>query len=702
MSIKEYSQDSSTAPVEEKKYNSSAIADYSKAGVSGIGTGLLSLLSAPEELTNLGLLGIDVVGKKLGFVDKDKPTPSVDIPLMPSFSEIDNFRKTGQFYYPKILTDVQNKQTMGTAKIPMYENTIGKVLNYQPERKGAEYLSVGAEWATPSGILGKAGKVRTAIPMTISGGAGVTSKGLEEAGFDKSAPFIGLGIDLFGNIFASQFGNPKYIQKIQSIVDELANNGQLDEAKALITDAKKYGVDLSAPEAIQQTSGNTTLTEMMGDVAGTPEGSVVLNKFTKDRFKTITDENLNFLNKYFGDVDLDTINIDDVSNQFVNTLRKSKEDLEKAINDRARNLKNGGWKVFDKNNNLQSSISAYLDGLQNRIVKGKVSNREVLQDVRSKFTSKDISDLSNSNLQDAYQALLSQADELVASGNSKKALLYRAEANNIKQILDTNEYFARATEFTKRAYEKLGARFDGVTVGGRINNNINNPTLNIMQSVLFGKDISPINITRLANELNKVDKTIFPEMANIVLQKMFQNLDDATDNIRIGSKLYKSLFGKGNENKFKAIVDGVAKAKGIDGNVLFNEYKKLFNIFDATGNLPNVGSRTSPKSELYKDLRDIGINNLDLAEPLKIITKPIEDAVSSKRAGELMEIFFADDSIDQLIKLSKNKTKKKYIANLSAFLTRVSSQIGQLNVKEEEGQQNKSTFTKQGNLRIYE
>ena len=67
-----------------------------------------------------------------------------------------------------------------------------------------------------------------------------------------------------------------------------------------------------------------------------------------------------------------------------------------------------------------------------------------------------------------------------------------------------------------------------------------------------------------------------------------------------------------------------------------------------------------------------------------------------------MEIFFADDSIDQLIKLSKNKTKKKYIANLSAFLTRVSSQIGQLNVKEEEVQQNKSTFTKQGNLRIYE
>ena len=63
----------------------------------------------------------------------------------------------------------------------------------------------------------------------------------------------------------------------------------------------------------------------------------IFNTFTKDRFPQISNANREWLNKNLGDMDLNTINIDNITNGFVNAVRKRADDYNKHITSRAKN-----------------------------------------------------------------------------------------------------------------------------------------------------------------------------------------------------------------------------------------------------------------------------------------------------------------------------------------------------------------------------
>ena len=63
-------------------------------------------------------------------------------------------------------------------------------------------------------------------------------------------------------------------------------------------------------------------------------------------------------------------------------------------------------------------------------------------------------------------------------------MIFKSEAKNIKGILDSNEYFARASEFTKRANNALAGRLDTLSLGGKDLNKAN-PTFTLLKMLFL-------------------------------------------------------------------------------------------------------------------------------------------------------------------------------------------------------------------------
>ena len=307
--------------------------DIPMSAISGVATGGGALLSLPEELPNLALQGGTWAGKKLGLVDKDFQMPRINIhPALPSFEAMEDFRKEGK---------------IGDYTIPKWKETAGKVLDYKPVTQAGEFVQTGAEWAAPAGIFGK-------TPMLISGGAGLFSEGLEQSGISEEGKgwIPAIGVDVILNL-VSGMRNPAHIRRLQEVMDCLVKNNKLDDAKDLMKFAEENNISLSAPEAIIATAdeAGSTLQSLVADTMVNPKGGAIFNVFTKDRFPQISNANREWLNKNLGDMDLKTINVDDITNGFVNSIKKRSEDYAKNITLRAKNYNSkiikGGWNAFD-------------------------------------------------------------------------------------------------------------------------------------------------------------------------------------------------------------------------------------------------------------------------------------------------------------------------------------------------------------------
>ena len=675
--------------------------DIPMSAISGVATGGGALLSLPEELPNLALQGGTWAGKKMGLVNEDFQMPKVWNPaLLPSFEQMENFRKEGK---------------IGNYTIPNWKETAGKVLDYKPITQAGEFAQTGAEWAAPAGIFGK-------TPMLISGGAGLFSESLEQSGIvEEGRGWISaIGVDVVLNLI-SGMRNPAHIRRLQEVMDGLVKNNKLDDAKDLMKFAQDNNISISAPEAIIATAdeAGSTLQSLVADTMSNPKGGAIFNTFTKDRFPQISNANREWLNKNLGDMDLNTINVDNITDGFVNAIKDRAKHYKTTITDRAKNYNSkiikGGWNAFD-NTIIVTSDGKAVKGIINANLKEYQNGvKQFIKNPDNKAFSKimqeeigslmpDGSVVTHTGLHNVYKRLGKRIKALKNSQDADDGIitLLTQEKKKIGQILNQNNYWKNANEFTRKANRIIVDKaMDGLKVNGRINPN-KKATLELLNKVLLGSDISPINVKKLYTELNKIDKTLFPELSNLVLSKKFEGVMTAAGNKNVGFKFYEAVMSKGQDKLVKEMIIGSAKAQGKDPDKVLEGFMKLMNVYKASGTLPSLGSQTASRGEYFNDLRKLNIiiDDVSLSQPLEFILKPIRQIVADNRSGQLAKMFTSVDGIDQMLNIAK-QTKLSNINNaIKTMVSQISREASESGISISGERIEKSDFDKEQPLQF--
>ena len=626
----------------EKPKPPNKLQDVGMSALSGLGKTASGILSAPEELFNLGKLGVNKVRGLLN-PDANIQFQRTDIPLLPSFQQMEEKRM----------------------KDP--------VLSYEPQTKFGEFASTIAEFGGGGRLFGK-------IPGRVGAFAGGVKEVTEGALGEGGSTALALGIDLGLNAIFSM-RNPAHILSLKQSIQNLKSQGKLDEAQKLIDKANDVGVNLSAPEAITEVSGDKTILGALDSIGKSEGGMSVVNNFTKDRFFQLSGANLKYLNDMFPDFDASKVNTGAFTNKFVNSLIDQSDNISKAINQKARTLKKGGWAKFESDTDLGMAGNTYLDMLNASVKNETKANRTHYNNIAN-FLRTPNGNIKNVNLQEAYNYAVKQSKNAELDGSTK--LIYQSQAKNIKGILDSNEYFARASEFTKRANNALAGRLDTLSLGGKDLNKVN-PTFTLLENVLFDpKNVDPINIIRLTKELNKIDKNLFPELAGLVMNKKINSIIKATPSDMVGKNIFEMYMGKGQKPLTLQMIKGVATSQGKDPAKAIKGFEDLMQVFKASANLPGAGSQTMPRSQFQKSLENLGIFDLDPAN-LGFFQK-IRTKVGEMRAEELAKMFFSPNAIEKMSNLGSNK--KKYIFTVLDILNDASREFSEVDTKTKQKEQN--------------
>jgi hypothetical protein len=649
-------------------------------GLINAGAGFVSL---PEEVYNLGGLLDEKIGKKVGTISYGTPK-----------MEGEKGFRLGNLFIGKYSPDYQYQRT-DIPFLPSYEDAINKaktfnapgfkdMRNYEPgtniadlpsvldaEQPGLfDVISKGVEFGTGGGLF--TGFKKT--PTLVAGGSGATGQALEESGAIKegSGWKYGLALDIIANVGFGMM-KPNDVNRLKNILIDLEKNGQIDEVKQLLKFAKDNGINITVPEAVSSVTGNKSILQLADNVVATEGGSAIINQFTKNRFPQINDANRKWMNENFGTVNLDNIDPKIITNKFINSLVEAQDNITKKINEKARNLKAGGWKEFDAGSFNFELTTDYMNNLFKRFTTGDLVNAKIIKEnILNKLQSANRTDLSITNLKKIYDEGKDITKNLRKEGSSQEALALDVELNQIKKILDNNEYYSRASEFTKRANNLLQGKFDALSIGGQVTKS-NQATLdrsmNTIRSVLFDENVTSKNIKNLYTELNKIDKSLFPEVSSMLLQKNFMKIATKGDDANIGFKFYNSMMSPKNVSLTEEIIKGSAIAQGKNPNEVWKGFTQLMNVYKATGNAAKPGSQTASRQDFKENLSRLGIplENFEITKPMSFV-EGIKNAIFNKRATEYADAFVSEDGLDRLIKIANASSFDQIVDNNKAIL----------------------------------
>ena len=661
-------------------------------GLIQAGAGFVSL---PEEAYNLGGLFDQFMGKNFGTISYGTPKMEGEKGLrlgnlfIGQYSPDYQYQRTDIPFFPSYQEAIEGAKNINA---PAFKD----MRNYQAGDNIADLPSVldadlsGLSKVVEKGVeMGTGGALFTGfrkVPTFLAGGSSATGQALESSGVvsEGNGWKIGLALDIIGNV---GFGaiKPNDAQRLKNILIDLEKNGQTEQVKQLLKFAKDNGINITVPEAVSSVTGNKSILQLADNVVATEGGAAVISNFTKNRFPQITEANRKWMNENFSFLNVDDIDPKIITNKFVNSLVEAQDNITKKINEKARNLKAGGWKEFDLSDANIEFTTQYMQNLFKRLTTGDLLDAKIIKDnILNKLQSANRTDLSITNLKKIYDEGKDVTRNLRKEGSNQEAFALDKELNLIKQILDQNEYFARASEFTKRANTVLQGKFDALSIGGQVtksNQAALDRSMNTIRSVLFDENVTSKNIKNLYTELNKIDATLFPEVSGMLLQKNFMKIATKGDDPNIGFKFYNSMMSPKNVSLTEEIIKGSAIAQGKDPNKVWQGFTQLMNVYKATGSAAKPGSQTASRQEFKENLKrlNIPLENFEVTKPMSFV-EGIKNNLYNQRATELANAFVSDDGLESLIKIANASSFDQIVDNNKAIL-------GFLNQENVEGQE---------------
>lgn len=245
-------------------------------------------------------------------------------------------------------------------------------------------------------------------------------------------------------------------------------------------------------------------------------------------------------------------------------------------------------------------------------------------------------------------------------------------ANNIKPILNDmkklmldkssayGEGLATSQAMAKNVVNPLRASGIGKMAGKGFEESSIPQQQRVMSVISDWQEARPRDIIQTANELNKVDKTVFPAMIRNELESAFNTASKdllTGENRNIGAKFRQNIYGNDQQKQnLKAMFRGISEAQDLPPESTWKAFNNMLDVFERTGTIPGTGSQTAMRGMASQEAgksKIAGAMQLVSTAPLSSMKNEITDFMQRKTYADLAKIFTAPDSVQQIEKLSK-------------------------------------------------
>lgn len=437
------------------------------------------------------------------------------------------------------------------------------------------------------------------------------------------------------------------------------------EAKALQAAGERVGVPLTAAETI----GDPRLVKYAEEAAKQPKAAEIMRPFIEAREAQVP-----------AAIERGLLEVSAPIEAPLSVSRKASEAAEKAVSE-ARGVRSDAVDALYKRVKTQSVEPSDIERIvafaeKEKLGRSPAIQKEIDQYIKQLF-DKDGNPITNLGALDDIYATTRDAAFIPVTSKAEAATKKASGAvtkinNELKAITNKNDDLRAAREIFESESEKLTS-IVGDTGVESIAKSGSNP--NAVVSSITGSKARAGTIKSVADQLNKQDKTVFPNVARFWLEES-ASAAIRGEPTKGGYRFEKSVRGSPlKQERFDAVIAGVARAKGKNPENAVRGANKLMDVLAATGETKGLltpsGAVTAPGTKFG------GIVE-------RLISK-FEKATDAKFYNQFAEALVSDDSIAAMERLARtNATRDAYAAFLNTLIQPSRSADGGLLAEQQE------------------
>tara|TARA_R110002012_G_scaffold261054_2_gene442858 strand:+ start:1403 stop:3544 length:2142 start_codon:yes stop_codon:yes gene_type:complete len=625
------------------------LADFGKSLSGGVLKGLSYLPGIPGDLERLSTYipgGKNTIGFDYGQPGNDE-----------SFGK----SATGKYIFPSS-KQIQNYLIKGEENLLEGSNInpiLGEAFNYQPTTNLGRYTDTMAQFASPS-VAGKTNAARK-FGTVLGAGGGATFQGLQDAG---ASPGAALGITLPVMIGAGLLGGPSTAARMSEPFAGLSDDA-IREAKKLEELANSLGIKLTPGELVN----NKLINELSESVVKNETSGAYVYNATKNRPTAV---------KNVIEQQADKISPELISKR--TGLDVVEETAKKAIKDvkikRTSESQKAGYGVsnteFLDPTQVMTVINRIDEAIANTNNKTNINTLKKIKNelIVSNKNGKIIPVTSINKLDNTFKIYRDKYKDMQAGKESSINKVLGIELftqaddgilNMLNNQLRTNKSYANANdEFAKLTNELVIPIQRNVDVLAK-----NGLNFNKIKSFIFDPtNANAFDIKKTLDILNKVDPQATIDIANVYFRNMSNRSINVMraqgDDLTEGFKFTKSIMGTAEQRaNFMAVLDGVAKAKGVDPKQLKIGFENMFKVLERTGRLSNINKPGFNADKIANQtiIKDAAM--MKTFNPFVRLATKYGEIKAGGAYDTLGRIFARDDSIEQLVALAKTDPNSK-------------------------------------------
>tara|TARA_R110000824_G_scaffold286537_2_gene474677 strand:- start:1530 stop:3698 length:2169 start_codon:yes stop_codon:yes gene_type:complete len=623
--------------------------DFGMSAASGVATGASYLLGLPGDLERLTTYIPGDYSKNTGGFDYGQPGNDEDI----------GRSTTGRYLFPGS-SQIRN---FAEQQIPQ----ITPVTQYQPTTNLGRYTKTGLEWATP----GLAAKTKAAMSAgtKLGAGGGLLFQGTEDLTGSTGAA---ASVTIPSMFAASLFMRPNTAARLARDALEDVSPAEIQAAKALEKTGSELGINMMPGEVFD----NKNVRNLTRDVVASERGSPIVYSAAKERRPEV----IAVASKQANEIapvpqsQREVLEmVTDTGTSAINTVKKIRtSEAQKAGYGVANNESLEPNQVLNLITKIDEAIAS-TNNSRNKAALNKIKNELIKKKVKVKGQKKkQIIPETNINkldstfkiYRDNYRNSMSGKNTDLFINKNLGNKLFSQSDDGILDILNaelrTNTNYAKANDTFAQLSDEIVSvvqkNIEPLIQGG--------VTLSKIQQIIFNPaqaSVKDVNATLAI--LNKTNPEATIQLANVyfrnALNKSFK-MTKQGDDLTQGFKLIDTIAGTGDKRKvFMAVIDNVAKAKGVDAKDLKVGFEKMINVLERTGrvaNLNNPGFDGAGKASrsILKDYAAFYTFN----PRVRLATKWGEFK-AGRAWEELANVFTQDNSVEALVQLAKTKPDSK-------------------------------------------
>ncbi len=186
------------------------------------------------------------------------------------------------------------------------------------------------------------------------------------------------------------------------------------------------------------------------------------------------------------------------------------------------------------------------------------------------------------------------------------------------------------------------------------------PVPRILSVISDANTVRPSTIRELYQQLNGTDPRAFPGIVQTHLENQLDlalKKNRTGENVTSGAKFTQAIAGTPEQRRnFDEMMRGVAIANGQNPADVVRGANTLLTVLDRTGRTPGIGSQTSGRGEMSREMgKNLVADTLGMISltPMKPLARRWSDSISRSRYTAVAEALTAPDSVQQLAKMAR-------------------------------------------------